>query len=350
MKARELMTSKVVAVGANTRTRDVAHLLLANHISAVPVIDEAGAPLGVVSEGDLIGRNDKDRAARIDWWLALLGEGEPLSSEFLASLRDPDRTAQQVMSSPAITVSEDTDAAEVARLLRAHRIKRVPVVRDGRMVGIVSRENLLQALAAGEANASAASKFPGLPDLLAKLIERLEHFYGENEPHAAATAPRSDGEMHAERRQDAPSPESASAVLTPNQLRKISEDASMAKAKQAFARMQLEEKARKGLYDAFMSLEPPANAVERVMATARHIAEQGRSEIQVLRFPASYLDDHGRKINNLESDWPTSLTGSAKQAFEFYEKNLKPLGYRARAQILDYPGGMPGDVGLYLVW
>ena len=124
----------------------------------------------------------------------------------------------------------------------------------------------------------------------------------------------------------------------------------MAKAKEALAKMNLEEEQKKSLRDAFMSRKPPADALQRLMETVRHLAEQGQTEMLALRFPANYLDDHGRRINNLDPDWPMSLAGFAKRAFEFYERNLKPHGYKVRAQILDYPGGMPGDVGIYLVW
>ena len=82
-----------------------------------------------------------------DWWLELLAEGETLNAEFLASLRAPKRTAREIMSTPVVTVSEETEVGEIARLLAAHRIKRVPVVRDGRIIGIVSRADLLRALA-----------------------------------------------------------------------------------------------------------------------------------------------------------------------------------------------------------
>jgi CBS domain-containing protein len=137
MKAREVMTAEVATVSPDTPTREVARLLTERGISAVPVVDDKGAPVGMVSEGDLIGRDERDREARRDWWLTLLAEGGSLNDEFLASLRGPDRRTRDVMAAPVITVGEDTDLAEVARLLAAHRIKRVPVVRDGRIVGIV---------------------------------------------------------------------------------------------------------------------------------------------------------------------------------------------------------------------
>jgi CBS domain-containing protein len=148
MKASDVMTDAVVSVRPDTPTSQVARLLLDNGISAVPVVDSDGAPVGMVSEGDLIGRDEAARAARRDWWLALLAEGEQLSADFLASLRDPERTARDIMSAPVVTVGEETEVGEIARLLAAHRIKRVPVVRDGRIIGILSRADLLRALAA----------------------------------------------------------------------------------------------------------------------------------------------------------------------------------------------------------
>lgn len=147
MKAHEIMNSGVVAVRSDTPTSDVAKTLREHRISAVPVIDEAGSPLGMVSEGDLIGRDEVDRKARLDWWLTLLAEGEALNPEFMASIQSPERRARDVMTAPVITVGEDTEIDEVARLLIAHRIKRVPVLRDGRVVGIVSRADLVRALA-----------------------------------------------------------------------------------------------------------------------------------------------------------------------------------------------------------
>lgn len=147
MKAHEIMNSGVVAVRPDTPISDVAKTLREHRISAVPVIDEGGSPLGMVSEGDLIGRDEVDRKARLDWWLTLLAEGEALNPEFMASIQSPERRARDVMTAPVITVGEDTEIDEVARLLIAHRIKRVPVLRDGRVVGIVSRADLVRALA-----------------------------------------------------------------------------------------------------------------------------------------------------------------------------------------------------------
>ena len=146
MKAAEIMTTDVVSVGPETTTRTIAKLLNARGISAVPVVDAAGTPIGMVSEGDLMGRDEADRVARRDWWLTLLAEGEPLSPLFLATLRAPERTAREVMTSPVITVDEEAELAAIAGLLTTQRIKRVPVVREGRIVGIVSRADVVRAL------------------------------------------------------------------------------------------------------------------------------------------------------------------------------------------------------------
>jgi CBS domain-containing protein len=146
MNARDVMTCDVVSVTSDTPVRKIAALLLERRISGVPVVDRGGAPIGIVSEGDLIGRSEAEREARQDWWLMILAEGEDLSPDFLASLSYP--TARNLMSSPVITVREETNLGEVARVLTTHRIKRVPVVRDGRVIGIVSRADLVRALAA----------------------------------------------------------------------------------------------------------------------------------------------------------------------------------------------------------
>ena len=148
MKAREVMTTVVVSIAPDTTTREVARILRDRGISAVPVVDDTGKPIGMLSEGDLIRRDDADREARRDWWLTLLAEGEVLNPDFLASLHSPVTCAREVMTSPVITVSEEADIRDIARLLIDHRIKRVPVLSDGRIVGIVSRADLIRTLAA----------------------------------------------------------------------------------------------------------------------------------------------------------------------------------------------------------
>ena len=156
MDAFDVMTTSVVTVSPDTAMRKIAALLLEHNISAVPVVDEAGAVIGMVSEGDLLRFSAEDRDARRDWWLEMLAQGESLSPEFLASLRAPGRTAREIMSAPVVTVTQHTDVTEIGKLLATHRIKRVPVIRDGHIIGIVSRANLVRALAMKRAGVGGA--------------------------------------------------------------------------------------------------------------------------------------------------------------------------------------------------
>jgi CBS domain-containing protein len=146
MNARDVMSETVVSVHPDTPIREIARLLLDKGISAVPVIDNYGAPIGMVSEGDLIRPDQTARDARREWWLEILAEGEQLNPEFLAWLDSQKQAARAVMSAPVITVGESTEVGEIARLLIAHQIKRVPVVRHGHVIGIVAREDLLRTM------------------------------------------------------------------------------------------------------------------------------------------------------------------------------------------------------------
>ena len=152
MKAREVMTKDVVSVRPDTPIRQVARVLAEHGISAVPVIEENGALIGMVSEGDLIGGAEAERDRRREWWLECLAEGTALSPTFLEFIRTTHRPVRTVMVSPVTTVDEEKSVEEIAQLLTTLGIKRVPVVRDGRVVGIVSRADLVRALAAHESS------------------------------------------------------------------------------------------------------------------------------------------------------------------------------------------------------
>jgi hypothetical protein len=139
-------------------------------------------------------------------------------------------------------------------------------------------------------------------------------------------------------------------LLRPQDLHKIAEDLDMQRAKKAFDRQKREEEERAGLRDVFMSREIHPEAKMRVNNAIRRAAEQGNRQLMVVTFPATYCNDAGRRINNLEKDWPQSLEGFAKLAYEYYVAELQSLGFKLTAQVIDYPGGMPGNIGLYLSW
>ena len=106
--ARDVMTKAVVTVKPETPMGKIAALLLENAISGVPVVDETGAVIGIVTEGDLLKLNAPDREQRREWWLTLLAEGEGLAKEFLSTISNNQRTAREIMSAPVVTVTDDT--------------------------------------------------------------------------------------------------------------------------------------------------------------------------------------------------------------------------------------------------
>jgi CBS domain-containing protein len=145
MLAKDVMTTAVVTVLPGTEVREIAALFLERRISAVPVVDAQGQLRGIVSEGDLLNRPEAGTQHRRSWWLRLFSGPDDQAREYL---RVHGRRAEDVMSEKVVTVPEDMPLAKIASLLERHRIKRVPVMRDGKLVGLVSRANLLQGLAA----------------------------------------------------------------------------------------------------------------------------------------------------------------------------------------------------------
>lgn len=143
---------------------------------------------------------------------------------------------------------------------------------------------------------------------------------------------------------------SETGLLRPQDLVRIADDAEMAKVREALERKRKKEEAERELHDGFMNREVKPDAAERVMAVVKHAAEAGEREVLVLRFPSSFCNDHGRAINNFDPEWPGSLEGFAKRGYTWFKENLEPLGFKLRAQILNYPDGMPGEVGIFLRW
>jgi CBS domain-containing protein len=144
MRAGDVMTGDVVTVSPEARVEEIARLMLKHHISAVPVVDAGGRLLGIVSEGDLVRRVETGTLSRRAWWLELLTETAAEARDYV---KTHGRRAADVMTGPVVTIGEDTPLEEIARVLERRRIKRVPVVRDGRVIGIVSRADLIRGLA-----------------------------------------------------------------------------------------------------------------------------------------------------------------------------------------------------------
>ena len=148
LTAGEIMTRDVISVLPHTSIRYVAKLLVDRHVSGLPVLDEDQRLVGMVTENDLLkwsGAPGEKQA----WWLDMLAEGHGLASDFLDLARVEGEKVRTVMTTEVATIAETMPVADVAKLMVAKAIKRVPVLRNGKLVGIVSRADLVRALAQG---------------------------------------------------------------------------------------------------------------------------------------------------------------------------------------------------------
>jgi CBS-domain-containing membrane protein len=144
MRAADVMTSGVITVDEDTLVQEAARLMAERGISAVPVVDRESRVVGMVSEGDLLHRAETGTERRRSWWLEMVASTNQLAGEYVKSHSG---SVKDVMTRDVISVTEETTVADIAILLETNRIKRVPVLQNGRLVGIVSRANLVRALA-----------------------------------------------------------------------------------------------------------------------------------------------------------------------------------------------------------
>ena len=143
--------------------------------------------------------------------------------------------------------------------------------------------------------------------------------------------------------------------MSADDLRSYMAELEMAKASKLLGAMDRAEEARKKLVatlqeEIAVTPEKIAEIKHSLANKTRAAAERGEKEVLVMRFPSALCSDRGRAINNAEADWPTTLTGRPRQAYEFWQEHLRPAKYKLRAMIIDWPGGMPGDVAFFLSW
>jgi CBS domain-containing protein len=148
MRAIDVMTTDVITVDPEMTVQAFATLLAERGISGTPVVDADGRLVGIISEGDLLHRAEigtarRHRVRRRSWWLDHFASD--LARDYVKSHA---RTVKEIMTRDVVTVTEDTELAEVASLLEAKRVKRVPVMREGKVVGIISRANIVRAVGA----------------------------------------------------------------------------------------------------------------------------------------------------------------------------------------------------------
>ena len=151
--------------------------------------------------------------------------------------------------------------------------------------------------------------------------------------------------------QRGPMPAAASAFSAADVKRRMAEREA-AKAAEELRHMKEQEEHQKVVMAEFH--KPPERTPEQLLQLVTQLvsqaAERGQTEVQVYRFPNELCSDRGRRINNSEPGWDQTLEGRPKLAFEFWRDHLRPLGFGLKAEVVEFPGGMPGDIGFFLTW
>ena len=163
MKARDVMVSPVITVKQSSMVREVAKIFVQHRISGAPVVDDQGKLVGIVSEGDLMHRAEVGTERKRSWWLHAFTAGETLAADYVKA--HACRVAD-VMTRGVVTAAPDTPLRDIAADLEKNAIKRMPILENGQLVGIVSRANLVQAMASTRAGLGASPSDVAIRDTL----------------------------------------------------------------------------------------------------------------------------------------------------------------------------------------
>lgn len=325
------MSSPVVTAREDETVRDAARRMLEHGVGGMPVISSSGAPIGMVSDGDLLGHRQRD--PRREWWLGLFADG----AENVARPHFVDnRAVRAVMSAPLLTVSPRTPVAEVAELLRLNHVKRLPVVAEGELVGIVSRADLVglvETLALPQPGKESGN---GLMDFLESMIG------GASLRGAPPKRSRSTAAVAAKPR----APEfSATAFRNEAEQFEAGRQARL-EAERTAARLK-RQRELKAMLQAHVDEALWRDLVEHAEAAAA----RGEMEMQLLQFPCALCSDGGRKIDVHEEGWQTTLQGEPAEIYARWREELKPAGFRLDARIVGFDEqGAISEAGLFLQW
>jgi len=323
------MSAPVVSAREDESVRDAARRMLERGVGALPVMSSSGAPLGIVSDGDLLGNRQRD--PRREWWLDLFSSG---AADFARPRFVDNRPLREVMSAPLITVSPRTPVAEVAELLRLNHVKRLPVVAEAALVGIVSRADLVGLV---------ETLTPSPPEKAGNgLMDFLESMIGgaslrglpprrpvvrvvaakPRAPELSATAFRQEAEQYEASRQ------------------------AEIEAERTAARLK-RQRELKAMLQAHVDEALWRDLVEHAEAAAA----RGEMEMQLLQFPCALCSDGGRKIDVHEAGWETTLQGEPAEIYARWREELQPAGFRLDARMVGYDEqGVIAEAGLFLQW
>jgi CBS domain-containing protein len=327
--AGELMKAPAITTRTTEAVSSVARLMLESGISGVPVLDAAGRPVGMVSDGDLLGRRGEGRRSP---WLEMLAKQSPPPNDAL------ERPVGEVMSAPLITVSRKASVRDLAETFQAHRIKRLPVLDDGGLVGVVTRSDLLclvEALPAGP---------PARPDESGGFLDFLESLIGGaslrgtlERPPTPTQAPQDEKDTAI----DALSAEAFRDAVRACKAESLDQRQAVKREAQLGRQQQVQTLLDQRITDANWS---------EMLEKAKLAARSGEQEFLMLRFPSDLCSDGGRKIDVAEESWEETLRGAAADLYGRWKTELKPQGFGLSARIVSYDEGIVGDIAIYLTW
>ena len=315
MNASDIMTSAIDLRDRCGRRRFGISLgfSLQHHISAIPILDdESGLTDWHGQRGRPLRprRNRTRRAARV---VARAPGGRRNAwPRFPCQLASPRTRRKRHHVDAVITVAEDTDTGEIARLLAAHRVKRVPVVRNGQVVGIVSRENLLCMLASedhDDVKPEEGIVARAFGDVLAPLKWRFERPRQEAKPHAALTA----------------QPDEASSAAS--DFRQLAADFKITEAHRREDLRQGAGEERRHRAEELIGKHISDGSWRHLLHEARTAAGQGLKEFLLLRFPSQVCSDGGRAVNVPDPGWPATLRGEAAEIYSRWSHDLQAAGF-----------------------
>jgi CBS domain-containing protein len=330
--AGDLMSSPAIAAPATEPVSSVARLMLESGVGGVPVLDAGERPVGMVSDGDLLGHRGEGSR---EWWLEMLAKQSPPGGLFNSAL---DRPVGEVMSAPLITISAKAPVRDIAEAFQAHRIKRLPVLDGERLVGVVSRADLLCIVD------SLPAAPPVRPDDGGGLLTFLESMIGGASLRGGLKRPPEPTKAPDPEKDTAPSNLSADAFRDAVRACKAeSLDHRQASKREAQLERQRQTKA---LLEQHVSDAQWSEMLERAKLAARN----GEQEFMMLGFPSDLCSDGGRKIDVVEEGWEGTLRGEAAELYSRWRTELKLRGFGLSARIVSYEDGIIGDIGLFLTW
>jgi hypothetical protein len=293
-----------------------------------------GVPLGVIRDQDLLRQGNADRRAPLASWLAVITGNESPGAEAFARLSMPDRIASALVPAPRVILDEAAGLAEIARGFAESGSELIPVTAGGKLVGILRCSDLLGSLAATEARESDGR------GALAETIARLDASFQRWKPETGPGSQPPDAPIPGTERRQVPSAAELRDLMANHQSEEVSHEKEERDRAAEETRQRVEE-----------MLQSPVTEEEwqGFLDRAREAAERGDKE-SLLQFPSDLCTDGGRAINVVEPDWLETLRGKPAEIAARWESELKPKGFRLAARILDFPGGFPGDVGLFLGW